>query len=84
MFFRVGLCRGWFQEMMSFPLTRRRKDSVFSTKRFKYSLGCAIGMFFVEYPRLTGSMIIPFHYVYLKLRLFKNTFLVFLYQVLYS
>jgi hypothetical protein len=47
-----------FKKWYAFHLTRRRNDSVFSTKHFKYSFGCAIGMFLVEYPRLIGSILI--------------------------
>ena len=42
----------------AFHLTRRKNDSVFSTKHFKYSFDGTIGMFLVEYPRLTGSILI--------------------------
>ena len=42
----VSLAASWcvgFKKWQAFHLTRRRNDSVFSTRHFKYSLGCAIG-----------------------------------------
>ena len=38
-----------FRKWYAFHLTRRRKKSVLSIKHFKYPMGFAIGMFFVEY-----------------------------------
>ena len=57
---KICLFVGWhgFKKWYAFHRTRLRKISVLSVKNFKYSLGGAIGMFLVEYPRLTGSIFI--------------------------
>ena len=52
-----------FMKWKGFHPIRHRKDSVLSIKHFKYSLGHAIGILLVEYPKLTGSISFFFYII---------------------